>query len=482
MSEAIEQVRAAFDARLWFFALVGTLLALIAGFIIAQFGLVGMAAILLVPIALAVVVAALIQPRIGLIIYLQLCFIVNGLFRVVPITLPYGMMADAALVLSLLGVLLNARRMDWKQLKSPIFYLVIGWFVYTFLLLFNPLSPYTPAWLFAVRAISLYWVQVTMLSLLLFKTRRDIELLIRLWLTWSVLAALWAFKQQYIGLTPGEIQWLNAGAAKTHMLFGHLRSFSFYSDAGQFGAEMAYATLLATIRLLEEKGFWNKLIYAALTVILFWGYAVSGTRGALSVLLIGLPVYAVLRGNIGLLAAGLFVAGSLFGVLKFTNIGGGNYQIHRMRTALNPEDESFQVRLENQRKLDEYMSDKPFGVGIGTAGDWGRRFAPGSFLAETPPDSWLVKVWIETGVVGLVLFLIVIVCAALIGYRQILLLKDRQMKIAMGSFLAGFLGICVASYGNPIFGQFPTNSIMYISISIFTTCARFEKNTNDSAI
>ena len=477
MSAAIEQVRMIFDARLWLYALVGTVLALIAGFIIARFGLVGMAGLLLLPIGLAVVVAALIQPRLGLIIYLQLCFIVNGLFRVVPVTLPYGMMADAALVLSLLGVLLNARRMDWTRLKSPVFYLVIGWFVYTFLLFFNPLSPYPPAWIFAVRAISLYWLQVTMLSLLLFKTRKDIELLIRLWLMWSVLAALWAFKQQYIGLTPGEVQWLNAGAAKTHMLFGHLRSFSFYSDAGQFGAEMAYATLLATIRLLEEKGFWTKLIYATLTVILFWGYAVSGTRGALSVLLVGLPLYAVLRGNIWLLVSGVFLAGSLFGILKFTSVGGGNYQIHRMRTALDPEDESFQVRLENQRKLDEYMDDKPFGVGIGTSGDWGRRFAPGSFLAETPPDSWLVKIWIETGIVGLVLFIMIILCAFVIGYRQISRLKDQQMKIAMASFLAGFLGICVASYGNPIFGQFPTNSIMYISIAMFTTCLRFERDT-----
>lgn len=476
MNEAIEQVRTAFDARLWLYTIIGTALALIAGFIIARFGIAGMAVLLLAPIAIALIVAALIQPRIGLIIYLQICFIVNGLFRIVPITLPYGMLADALLVLSLLGVALNARRMDWKQLKSPVFYLVLAWFTYTCLLIFNPLSPYTPAWIFAVRAISLYWVQVTMLSLLLFKSKKDIELLIRLWLMWSVLAALWAFKQQYIGLTAGEIQWLNSGAAKTHLLFGHLRSFSFYSDAGQFGAEMAYATLLATIRLLEEKGFWPKLIYATLAVILFWGYAVSGTRGALSVLLVGLPLYAVLRGNAALFFAGVFLAGSLFGILKFTSIGGQNYQIHRMRTALDPNDDSFQLRLENQRKLDTYMSDKPFGVGIGTSGDWGRRFAPGSFLAETPPDSWLVKIWIETGIVGIVFFLTIILSVFVIGYRQIALLKDRQMKIAMASFLAGFLGICVASYGNPIFGQFPTNSIMYISIAMFTTCVRFERN------
>lgn len=477
MSEAIEQLKITFDARLLVYTFVGTALALLAGFIIAQFGIVGMAALLLVPIAIALVVATLIQPRIGLFIYLQLCFVVNGLFRILPITLPYGMLADAMLVLSLLGVLLNAKKMDWKQLKSPIFYLVLGWFTYTCLLIFNPESPYPPAWIFAVRAISLYWVQVTLLSLLLLRSRKDIELLIRLWLLWSVLAAFWAFKQQYIGLTPGEIQWLNAGAAKTHMLFGHLRSFSFYSDAGQFGAEMAYATLLATIRLLEERGFWIKLLYAVLAVILFWGYAVSGTRGALSVLLVGLPLYAILRGNVFLLFAGVFLAGSLFGILKFTSIGGQNYQIHRMRTALDPNDDSFQIRLENQRKLDEYMNDKPFGVGIGTSGDWGRRFAPGSFLAETPPDSWLVKIWIETGIVGLSFFLLIILCAFVIGYRQISLLKDRQMKIAMASFLAGFLGICVASYGNPIFGQFPTNSIMYISIAMFTTCVRFEKNT-----
>ena len=478
MNDLLAQARESVDTRLGIFAFIGATLALLAGFVIARFGMLGMAGFVGVPIAAVVVIAILIQPRIGLIIYLQICFVVNGLFRFIPADLPYGLLADAVLLLSLLGVLLNARNMDWKRLHSPVFYLVLAWFAYTCLLFFNPLSPYPLAWVYSIRAISFYWLEVTVLSLLLFRNREDVKLQIKIWLYWSVLAALWAFKQQYISLTAGEVAWLNAGAAGTHMLFGHLRGFSFYSDAGQFGAEMAYATLLAIVGLLERKGLLNKLIYGVLAIILFWGYAVSGTRGALAVLLVGLPIYALLRGKTSLLVGGVFLVGLLFGALKFTSLGSSNYQIQRMRTAFDPEDASLQVRLNNQQKMKEYLSDKPFGMGVGTSGEMASRYAPGSFLADTPPDSWLVKIWIETGVVGLVFFLMIVLSAFCIGYYQISSLRESQLKIDLSSLLAGFMGICVASYGNPIFGQFPTNSIMYISMVMFTTCLRFEKSTS----
>jgi hypothetical protein len=91
----------------------------------------------------------------------------------------------------------------------------------------------------------------------------------------------------------------------------------------------------------------------------------------------------------------------VFGMLKFTKIGQSNYQINRMRTGLDPNDPSLQLRLINQAKLRGYLASRPIGGGIGSAGFWGTRFSPGTFLAVTALDSWYVKIWAECGVVGL---------------------------------------------------------------------------------
>jgi O-Antigen ligase len=471
------------EPRTWLLSLIGTLLAVVSGLIISRFGIVGLGAIVLVPAALALVVWTVLQPRIGFLIYVQLCFLINGLPRFIPIYFPFGVLADAILWLTLFGIMLNYKAFNWSRLNSPAFYLVLFWFFYTVLQAFNPEAPGLEAWVMAVRGFSVYWILVTVIALLLFRDVKDLTLIVRLWLVWSVLAAFWAFKQQYIGLTSGEVAWLNAGGAKTHMLMGRLRSFSFYSDAGQFGAEMAYTTLLCLIRVLEEKGFTQKIIYLLIAAILFWGFAVSGSRGPLFVILAGLPVYMLVRGNPWFLVVGFVIGSGFFGFLKYTSIGNTNYHVYRMRTAVSPdEDTSFQVRLDNQKKIGEYMSSRPFGAGMGSSGDWGRRFAPGSFLAETPPDSWLVKVWIEAGIIGLIFYCIIILTIIIIGAYKINKLRNRGFKMLMASLLGGFVGIFVASYGNPIVGQFPTNSIMYITIVLLFICDEIDSKLGTNEV
>lgn len=56
------------------------------------------------------------------------------------------------------------------------------------------------------------------------------------------------------------------------------------------------------------------------------------------------------------------------------------------------------------KKLAEYLKYKPFGEGLGLGGVEARKY--GSRLTTLiPHDSFYVKTWMETGIVGLVLFL-----------------------------------------------------------------------------
>lgn len=434
-------------------------------------------ALIALPPALAYVLFCIMRPVIGMWTYIHCSFFINGLGRLLETEAPFGLAIDGLLLLTLLGMWLSTDRADDRpssSVNTAVFYLVLVWFLYTLLELLNPETRSREAWFYAVRGVSLYWIQVVVIVLKLINDRSQIDRFVRVWLGWSIVAALWGFKQQYIGLVHGEIMWLESGAKKTHVLFGHLRSFSFYSDAGQFGAAMAHVSLFAILKALEEPKLTRKLIYAGLGVFYFWGFAIAGSRGPLFVLAMGIIIYLFLKKNVLILTIGIVIGGGAFGLLKYTTVGQGNYQVQRIRSALDPNDPSLQVRLENQQKLAAYLKTRPLGGGIGSGGDWGRRFSPGTFLAETALDSWYVKIWVESGVVGLSVHLLTLVIMGIIGFIQVARLRDPALKSTMTGLFCGFVGVAAASYGNQVFGQSPSNTVLYVSIALFCTCGRFD--------
>ena len=459
---------------------LGILFALAAGWLIGTMGVMGGAIAIGAPVALLLVVGVLMKPKFGLLLYIHVSFLL-GFTRFIQSDVPLGLSLDGLLMLTLLSVFLNGKQMNWKRLRHPVFFMLTIWLVYTITELLNPEAPYKPAWFYHARAFSLNWYYIAIIILVMPITRSDISLLIKTWLAWSCVAAFWAFKQQYIGLADAEVRWLAEGADKTHLLWGQLRSFSFYSDASQFGAEMAGVTLVCLIFFLDEKRLVQQILYVFLILVCFWGFAVSGTRSALFVLLAGFPTYLVLRRNVTRIFLSAAVAVPLLAILLFTHLGDSNYQIFRIRTALHPtEDASFMVRLENQQKLRAYMQHFPFGAGIGTSGDIGTRFSPDHFAAQIPPDSWYVELWIETGIVGLTLYVLIIVSIIGIGVVNVWQIKDPWLATVMIALLSEFTGIAVMSYSNPTIGQFPTSMILFISSILFTTCNRWDITPSQS--
>lgn len=468
---------ATFDSRRdqrWFLTGLGILCALGAGWLVGTWGTMGAVLTVGVPVAVVVLFGVLADPRIGLFLYLNLSFII-GWTRFLESEIPVGTGLDGLAMLTLLSTFLNGKRMNWTRLRQPIFWLLVVWLAFTILEYFNPEHPYPAAWFYGARSMSLSWFFLGIIVLVTPLTKKDIKLIIGTWLFWSLIAALWGFKQQYIGLEPAELRWLALGAEKQHIIWGQLRSFSYYSDAGQFGSEMAGVTLVCLLLVVELKSWGYRLIFAVLALVFFWGFAVSGTRGALFVILAGVPAYLALKRNVMHILRGLMVIIPVMIILLFTHIGDGVYQIWRLRSALRPtEDASFIVRLENQQRLQQFMKDRPFGVGIGTSSGNGQRFSPDHFAAQIPTDSWYVQVWIETGIVGLTIYLLMLLTILIIGTYKVWQLKDPWTRKVMIVLLAEFAGICVVSYTNPILGQFPTSTVLFITSILFTTCNRWD--------
>lgn len=432
---------------------------------------------LLLPFAAAYFFSLFKFPIIGVYTCLFFGFVATGLTRYTDA--PLGLSIDVFLVLTLTAAFFQ--RFDtknWEELKNPIIVSVLIWVIYCTFELFNPEIVSYEAWLYAVRSPAFYMLFTIIIGLLYVKSLKDVERLLHVWLAFSVLAALYSFKQYFIGLDNAEKLWL-AQNASTHLLFGNLRVFSFYSDAAQFGAAMAHAALAALILSVGKYSLKRKLIYLLCAVILLYAMSLSGTRGALFVLFIGTLSYLFLNKNFKILLIGICLIGGIFLLLKFTYIGQSNYQIQRMRSAFNLNDPSFQVRIKNQLKLSEYLETRPFGGGIGSAGYWGLRFSPDTFLAKTPVDSWYVKIWVETGVIGIALYLIITIF--ILFYLAVRIWKgsDSLAKQPLLALYAGLAGIFVANYGNQLLGQMPTSMIFYFSIAMIFNITALQKPVSE---
>jgi cell division protein FtsW (lipid II flippase) len=256
------------------------------------------------------------------------------------------------------------------------------------------------------------------------------------------------------------------GNSITHILFGKLRVFSFFTDAGQFGASQGHAGAVFIITAIGLKNNRDKWFLFIAGFLALYAMMISGTRGAISVPLGAGLLFIILSKRTSLIIVGGILMVVIFVFFKFTTIGNNVYAIKRMRTAFDPNDPSLQVRLSNQRLLKTYMATRPIGGGIGSTGGFGKQFSPGNILAETPTDSWYVIIWTEQGVVGLtlhlfILFYILTKSSLVIMFR----LKNEELKFTIMGLTCGMFGIMIAAYGNAIFGQMPTGITLYMSMA-----------------
>ena len=424
--------------------------------------------------ALPVVALAIRFPVVVIYVLVALCFTANGLARYVDA--PFGMMVDGLLVLGWVATLLRRfpRNWDtpgdpraWPELREDGFVLSLLWFGYIVFELGNPAAQSRVAWAYAMRSMGFYQVLTVGLAYFHLRDSRHLKHVLHLFLALSVLGALWGIRQKYFWLDAAEEHWLFAEEHATqHILFGELRTFSFYSDAGQFGASQAMAFLMAGILAVGAPSWRHRAAYAVAFALCFVGFGISGTRGALAVPAAGGMVYLLVSRNTRIFVLGALVMAMSYGVLRYTSLGHGVKQVQRMRTALDPNEPSLLVRLRNQELLSHHLAAKPLGAGVGSSGFWGNRFSPNTIFAQTATDSYYVRLWVETGVVGLALHLFMLGYFLGCGGARVWHTLDPVLRHRRAAMLCGFAGMLLASYGNQVFNQFPTALMVALAVPV----------------
>lgn len=300
---------------------------------------------------------------------------------------------------------------------------------------------------------------------------------LRIWAGLALFSVFWTWKQQNIGFTAAEQGWLNAEGARTHIVNGITRYFSTFNDAASYGCNAAATSVAFLIFGLTSKIKRDRFFFIVTGFAVLWGMFASGTRTAIACFFAGLMVYIVLSKSVKMAVPIILLGIISFFLLAFTNIGQGNHQIRRMRSAFNKNDASANVRDINKQTIAKYLQEAPWGIGLGIGnGDVPARNKY-VVMSSIAPDSEYVFIWIHTGRIGVTVFAISMFIMFLGACLIVLFRLKSKSLIGIGAgFCCAFAAMQLAAYGNQVLYQYPNGLIFFGGLAIVYVLPYLEKD------
>lgn len=297
------------------------------------------------------------------------------------------------------------------------------------------------------------------------------------WACLSIFSWFWAYKQSHFGFTQIEDAWMNNVGYRTHRVNGIIRYFSTFSDAASYGCNAAATAVVFFIIGITSKVKRDRYFFFIAGVLVTWGMMSSGTRTAMFCMAAGIMVYLVLSKSVKIAVPVAIVFGIIYFILAFTDIGQGNSQIRRMRSAFNKNDASANVRDINKASIRKYIADAPWGIGVGIGYDNVPANNKYRKLSTIPPDSEYVYIWMHTGPIGITIFLFTTIlmlggACSIVFFR----LRSDSLRGIGAGLCSAFVAIHVGGYANGILLGFPNCLIFYGGLSIVYILPFIEKD------
>ncbi len=433
----------------------------------------------LLPLTFAFGLLVLNHPKIALVGAFIFNYFIMGLTRYVYFKAGATYLAVAGLCLGLILLQSLTKRPDTSALKNfLVVALTMGVFIH-FIYLFRPHQPLLP-WFLHSGINVIYPLFIVICVQLFFKTENGMKYFMIIWGILTFLAAVKGWYQRSHGFDPYEWVWLMNGGSSTHFINSGVRYFSFFTDAAAYGTSMALSMVCFAFCTLYEKNRLLQLFYVGVAFCGLYGLLISGTRSAFAVPAVSILIFVFLMRKWTLIIVSITLMISAFLFLRYTDIGESNRFIRRTRTATRWEtDASFQVRLQNQEKMKQTMKDYPFGIGLGLSHFRGARWNYVPPPAKYATDSWLVVIWVEMGVPGLIIFLLM--CTAIVisgSYVLIHYIVDPQLYGYLAAFVATYAGGIAGAYSNEVLG-FPNTFLIYICIAFVFVGKQLDKEMTE---
>lgn len=424
-------------------------------------------------IGLPLVAFCLLNPVVGLAMMLFTAVMV--VFGAKITSAPIGTLLDFLILVSAVGILLRQlRERDWAFIRVPLSYMVLIWLYYNILQVLNPWAESKMAWLYTVRSVAIQQV-VFFIGAYAFRDRyRGMMRIFGFIFFWCVLGALYGLKQQYLGFSAAEEAWIYADPKRFQLYYqwNMMRIPSYCYDPTTFGILMACFSMLCVALLAGPTRFWQKAGIAIALVLALWAMAFTGTRTAFVLIPAGGVFYAGLTMNRRVLLISLFLGllGAVF-VLKSTSSG----VVYRIQSAFKPkQDDSMNLRLANQKKIQPFIQSHPLGGGLGSCGVWGERFNPDSELSKFPHDSSFVRMGVELGWIGLILYALLHYFVLRTGIYYYYRCRDPWIKTLYAGITTWCFMLTVACYAQEAILQLPMNVIYNVFLAMLVSLKRFD--------
>lgn len=458
----------------WPIVFFGILLAVLLAGVFAWGGLTNGLLMTAVLASIPVIMTAMVNHQFGLSLMLIIGFFVHFLSKYS--SAPAGISMDSLLFVMVFGLLLmQIHRRDWSFLNNSISFWVILWVGYNLLQGINPWAESKMAWLFTVRTMALM-ILVFFIASHNFNSLQKIKNILKLIIFLLLFAALYGLKQEYFGFSAAETNWVYADNLRFQLLFQwtRMRIFSLLNDPTTFGIMMAYGGVFSFILASGPFATWKRVSLLIAGALMLLAMAYTGTRTAYVLVPIGLALFAALTLTKRImLGAGIVLMLGTLMVLKSTS----NPLIYRIQSAFRvTEDESMQVRLKNQKIIQPFIWSHPVGAGLGSTGVWGKRFTPDSWLADFPHDSGFVRIAVEQGWIGLLLYLILLFVVMRTALHYYLRVKDPTIKVLYLAILVVIFMLTVGSYPQEIIVHLPSSLIFYILLAAIVRLKDFDPN------
>lgn len=440
--------------------------------------------IAILPLFFITLVFLLRYPSLMLFLIFTMNYFIMGITRYYPLE-GISVIMDILYLIAIILILIHAalyHNIEWKRAINILTIMSCIWMGYCLLEFINPTAS-LQGWILS-RSLIFNGLIIAILASLLCTRYWTFKALIFTLSIFTIFAIVKAMIQKYIGFDPFEQKWLDEGGATTHIIWSGTRYFSFFTDASNMGANMGAASMFFGIAAFYMRSTTYRVYYLIIAVLSLFTMFTSGARGAMIIPLAGLALYTIISKQTRSIVSGSCMLLLIYVFFAFTTFGEGNATIRRMRTAFHPtKDASFNVRKENQKKLGTYLKYKPFGEGLGLSGDGLGVKVSTRFTTSIPNDSWYVKIWVETGIIGLLLYLSMIFASIIKGGLIIAnQIKDPELKGLLAGLLCGIFGMFINAYSNSFWGQFPTMMIAFMGLALILNGPYFDKEIQNNKI
>jgi hypothetical protein len=229
---------------------------------------------------------------------------------------------------------------------------------------------------------------------------------------------------------------------------------------------MAACALLYLIIGINTKSKVLRWIYVVGSVFMLLGMSYSGTRTANAMLVGGVSIYVLL--SINKLSTRIFAFFSLmtFLFIMYVPIYSSITLIRFRSTFSASEDASFNVREINRERIQPYIYEHPFGGGLSTTGEMGKKYNPGHPLAGFPTDSSYLNKSLESGWVGMILTCLFYFSTLVFILRAYFRTERRDIKTIFGAALAFFFCYHVGEIAQEAVGLFANLAVYYPVLAI----------------